>query len=112
MSSATMSGGGPIQQQVQEKLTKALAPTFLDIVNESYKHNVPKGAESHFKVTVVSDAFEGKSLLERHRMVNDTLEEELKGAIHALSIRAKTPGQWEKSADIHETPNCRGGSKK
>ena len=103
----------PVASAIRAKLTAALAPVhFLDIVNESFKHNVPKGSESHFKVTVVSPVFDGKKLLARHRLVNAALADELSGPVHALSISAKTPDQWEKHAKVHETPNCLGGSKR
>jgi BolA protein len=51
------------------------------------------GGETHFNVYIVSPAFEGKSRVERHRMVNTTLEAELKGSVHALAIKAQTPGE-------------------
>lgn len=102
---------GVIQIQIENKLRDALSPEYLEIVNESYKHNVPKGSESHFKVTIVSPAFIGKSLIERHRMVNSCVAEELKNNIHALSIQAKTPEQWSQNPTIHSTPNCAGGHK-
>ncbi|HEX6612021.1 MAG TPA: BolA family protein, partial [Hyphomicrobiaceae bacterium] len=49
--------------------------------------------ESHFRVLVVSQAFAGKSRIERHRMINDTLAAELKGKVHALAIKAYAPGE-------------------
>lgn len=101
----------PIEKLIQTKLEAAFTPSFMEIVNESYKHNVPKGAESHFKVVVVSTDFEGKSLIQRHRSVNQTLSDELKNSIHALSIQAMTPEQWEKDSTISKTPNCLGGHK-
>jgi len=74
---------------------------------------VPKGSETHFKVVCVSDLFEGKTLIERHRLINNALDEEFKRkGLHALSIMAKTPEQWEKNNFIPDSPNCRGGSKK
>lgn len=86
---------GPVQSQIEHKLQQNLDPVhFLEVVNESYKHNVPKGAEKHFKVFVVSPVFQGKSLLERSRMVHRILDEELKSGVHALSISAKTPGEY------------------
>ncbi len=94
------------------KLRAALEPAHLSVVNESYKHNVPTGAETHFKVTVVSSRFDGVKLLARHRMVNAALADELAGEVHALSIKAKTPAQWSRNATEHETPNCLGGSKR
>ena len=85
--------------------------TLYQVVNESYKHNVPAGAETHFKVTIVSETFIGKSLIDRHRAVNNCLSDELKeGGVHALSIQAKTPDQWQSNPVIHTTPNCLGGS--
>ena len=101
----------PIEKLIQTKLESAFNPSFMEIINESYKHNVPKGAESHFKVVVVSPEFEGKSLIQRHRAVNQTLSDELKNSIHALSIQAMTPEQWEKDCTISKTPNCLGGHK-
>ena len=97
---------------IRSKIEAALSPTHLELVNESYKHNVPEGSESHFKVLVVSESFEGKSLIERHRMVNHVLGDELKRGIHALSIQAKTPSQFQADPTVSSTPNCLGGSKK
>jgi len=100
-----------IQTIIEEKLEQAFTPEFLEVVNESYMHNVPEGSESHFKVTVVSKEFEGKMLLARHRAVNKTLEEELK-SIHALAIHTLTPEQYfEKAGKVADSPECLGGSK-
>ena len=82
------------------------------VINESHMHNVPRGSETHFKVLVVSDVFEGKPLIARHRMVNETLKEELEtGGVHALSILAKVQKQWEdaKVKEVEPSPSCRGG---
>lgn len=102
---------GPVEEAVRNKLQTAFAPTFFEVVNESYKHNVPAGSESHFNVVVVSSQFEGKTLIQRHRLVNQTLGDELKTLIHALSIQAKTPEQWEQDSTIQKTPSCAGGHK-
>ena len=99
----------PVQTSIIAKLTEAFAPLHLDVVNESYKHNVPTGSETHFKVTVVSSAFDNQKLIARHRLVNAALSDELKGPVHALSISAKTLVQWEKVTTPHTTPNCTGG---
>lgn len=73
-------------------------------------HNVPKGAETHFKVLVVSEKFEGLSLIKRHRMVNDLVRAKLDGDfVHALSIEAKTAAQWTSDYTVVPSPNCRGG---
>jgi BolA protein len=80
------------------------------VVNESGNHNVPPGSETHFKVVLVSDAFEGQRLLARHRAVNETLAEELAGGVHALALHTYTPGEWQdRFGDAPMSPPCLGG---
>ncbi|XP_030759811.1 bolA-like protein DDB_G0274169 isoform X2 [Sitophilus oryzae] len=98
----------PIEISIKSKLEENLRPSYLKIINESYMHNVPKNAETHFKVIVVSDEFKDLPLIKRHRRVNELLKTELQGGVHALSIIAKTPDQW-KDETIEPSPNCRGG---
>ena len=101
-----------IQTTIEEKITQALQPQHLEVANESHMHNVPPGSESHFKVTVVSDEFDGKMLVARHRMLNHLLKDELAGPIHALSLHTLTPVEWqEKHGEIRKSPPCLGGSK-
>ena len=100
------------KQTIEEKLRETLSPQYLEVVNESHMHNVPEGSESHFKVVLVSEAFGGKSLLARHRLVNSALSEELKGGVHALALHTMTPGEWrDKQGDALESPPCLGGGK-
>ncbi|CAG8454878.1 15991_t:CDS:2 [Acaulospora morrowiae] len=81
----------------QGPLTQSLQPTTLEIVNESslhanhYEMKDVDSRETHFRVSVVSENFEGKSLLQRHQIIYKLLDEELKAGLHALSIKAKTP---------------------
>ena len=86
-----------VEAAIREKLMQALQPTRLDVVNESHLHaghrTSPGTGESHFRVLVVSQAFAGKSRIERHRLINDTLAAELKGKVHALAIKAYAPGE-------------------
>lgn len=94
------------------KLTEALAPIQLSVENESYKHSVPKGSETHFKVTLVSAMFEGLSTVDRHRRVHAVLADELQGGVHALTLRLLTPEQWQASgAEPFTSPPCLGGGK-
>lgn len=83
--------------RITDKLTDAFAPTTLDVADESHLHQGHaghrEGGETHFRVHIVSMLFAGKSRLERHRMVNAALAEELSGSVHALAIRARTPGE-------------------
>ena len=97
--------------EIERKLNEALAPTHLRVENESGRHNVPPGSETHFKVVVVSDAFSGQSLVARHRQVYGLLEGEIKGGVHALSIQAHTPDEWRRSSE-RTSPNCAGGNGK
>ncbi|KAH0950849.1 hypothetical protein HN011_008307 [Eciton burchellii] len=103
-------GRWPLEKTIREKLQINLNPQHCDVINESYMHNVPKNSETHFKVVVVSDKFDKQPLIKRHRMVNEILQAELQGGVHALSIVAKTPEQWETSSKtVTASPTCRGG---
>ncbi|CCJ06827.1 BolA family transcriptional regulator [Methylocystis sp. SC2] len=91
----TDQGKGVVKTRIAQKLTEALAPAALNVIDESHSHaghghHHPDG-ETHFRVEVVSAAFEGKSLIERHRLVNALLSDELAERVHALAISAKTP---------------------
>ena len=89
-----------VEESIREKLTAAFSPEALQVINESHLHashaGSPGTGESHFSVRVVSPAFAGKSRLERHRMVNAVLADELCGKIHALAVTALTPADAEK----------------
>ena len=102
-----------VQNSIEEKIKASLAPEYLEVLNESNSHNVPPGSESHFKLTIVSDNFDGKLLLARHRMINQLLKEELDGPIHALSMHTYTPAEWEnKHGQSPKSPPCLGGAKR
>ncbi len=102
-----------MQQNIENKIKASLAPRHLEVINESHMHNVPPGSESHFKVIVVSDMFDGQSLVKRHQSMNSVLAQELKNDIHALSMRTMTSSEWDKNEGrVMESPECRGGSKK
>ena len=81
---------------LRERLTAALAPQDLDILDESHKHAGHAGASDgrgHFDVVIVAEAFSGKSLLERHRMVYAAVGDALQTDVHALAIRAHSPDE-------------------
>ncbi len=100
-----------VQQRIEQKLTDSLQPAWLRVENESFMHKVPPGSESHFKVVIVSSAFEDTSLVQRHRMVYTSLGDDMRDIIHALSIVSMTPAEWETNATAIESPRCLGGSK-
>ena len=85
------------ETRLKEKLLVGLRPVRLDVVNESHMHaghrSSPGTGESHFRVLIVSEAFQGKSRVERHRMVNDVLKGEVGEAVHALALATYAPGE-------------------
>ncbi|MFN4262481.1 MAG: BolA family protein [Thioalkalivibrionaceae bacterium] len=100
------------QSVIELKLTEAFAPIHLSVENESHRHNVPPGSESHFKVTLVSESFRGLSLIARHRAINRVLAEELAGGVHALALHTMDPDEWLKRAgQVPDSPPCHGGAK-
>ncbi len=97
-----------IREQIELKLKAALQPVYLKIVDESYRHNVPAGAESHFKVIIVSEKFSQQSILARHRLVYGILAAELAGAIHALALHTYSVAEWGASPKtIPASPLCK-----
>lgn len=83
-------------EMIRTRIAAALAPQHIEIIDESAKHAGHAGARSgggHFIVEIVSDAFAGKSLLQRHRLVYDALGDAMQSEIHALSIKAQTPDE-------------------
>jgi len=86
-----------VKDAISRKLTDGLAPVSLSFVDESDQHRGHggwrEGGETHFRVEVVSEAFRGKSRVERHRMVNGLLAAELAGGVHALALATRVPGE-------------------
>jgi BolA family transcriptional regulator, general stress-responsive regulator len=84
-------------ERITTKLQQALAPQRLNVIDESHQHQGHggwrEGGETHFRVDIVSQAFAGKSRLERHRLVNAALAQELTDGVHALAIVARGPGE-------------------
>lgn len=78
-------------EAIRERLTEQLQPTQLEIVDESHLHAGHAGAAGgagHFAVSITADAFNGKSLIERHRLVYMAVDDLMRSEIHALSIKA------------------------
>lgn len=84
-----------VRSSIERKLTDALAPSRLEVIDDSARHaghgGHDHGGESHFRIEIVSPAFAGKSRIERHRLVNTLLAEELAGPVHALQLATMTP---------------------
>ena len=99
-----------IQDVLERKLTERFDPEHLEVVNESGGHNVPAGSETHFKVVLVAETFAGKPLLARHRLVNETVKDELTGPVHALAIHTYTADEWRRRfGNAPMSPPCLGG---
>lgn len=97
--------GGPITSTIISKLQSTFNPTYLAIYNDSRFHahhaeqrHSSNKIESHFRVELVSDQFDGKGMPARHRLVYKALEDEMamQNGVHALSLKTKTPQEWEK----------------
>jgi BolA protein len=86
-----------VKDIISKKLHEAFAPERLDVIDESHLHEGhaghQPGGETHFRVNIVSAGFEGKSRIERHRMINAALAAELAGPIHALALKAQTAAE-------------------
>ncbi|WP_159564892.1 transcriptional regulator BolA [Budvicia diplopodorum] len=98
--------------RIEKKLREGLSPDYIEVVDESHQHSVPVGSESHFKVVISAEAFDGIRLIARHRMIYQLLQAELDQHIHALALHTYTPTEWDElKNDAPDSPACRGGSR-
>jgi len=101
-----------MQSIIEQELAAGLDPVHLEVINESHRHNVPPGAQSHFKVVVVSRAFEDMGLLARHRRVYGLLGDAMH-QLHALAVHAYTEAEWrEAQGGAPASPPCLGGGRR
>ena len=100
-----------VQTEIEEKLTGELQPALLEVVNESHMHSVPPNSETHFKVVIVTDVFDGKRKVARHQQVYGLLAAQLEGPVHALALHTYTPAEWAEREQAPASPDCLGGSK-
>ena len=86
-----------LRDWIEMRLRSELAPAHLDVIDESHLHAGHSGArpggETHYRLDIVSAAFEGKSRVERHRLVNGLLDHAFARGLHALAMRARTPAE-------------------
>lgn len=93
-----------IEQRVRESFTVE----FFDLLNESHQHAGP-ATDSHFKLTIISQEFDGERLVKRHQRVYGLMQDLMQGPVHALSLHLFTPAEWQaKEKEVAESPNCRG----
>jgi BolA family transcriptional regulator, general stress-responsive regulator len=104
---------GKIETILRQKLEARLKPLGLELANESPMHGLPLEAEKHFRVIAVSAAFAGLARIERHRLVNEIVAEELRTHVHAFTLQAFTPEEWTaKNGQTFSSPECLGGGKR
>ena len=98
---------------IEEKLTIKLDPSHLEVIDESYLHNVEPGKESHVRVVVVSEKFQDLNLVKRHQLIYKEVNMHLEGPVHALTLHTFTPSEWEeKNREANPSPDCLGGGSK
>ena len=96
--------------RIEQTLSNAISLLHLEVLDESGNHSVPEGAQSHFKVVVVSPEFLDQSRINRHRMVNGLLQPEFDAGMHALAIHAYTHEEWQaRFGEAPMSPPCVGG---
>ncbi|GAA5136570.1 BolA family protein [Alloalcanivorax gelatiniphagus] len=101
-----------VAQAIESKVRDALPVAHLQLDNESHKHGVPPNSETHFKLVLVSEAFQGQMPVRRHQTVYGVLAEEVAGPVHALALHLFTPAEWQaQGGEVSASPDCLGGSK-
>lgn len=98
-----------LQQQIENKLKAAFEIAHMQLENESHMHSGP-APESHFKLTLVTAAFDGLNKVKRHQAVYKALAEEMP-QFHALALHTYSPTEWEEVDEVVASPACRGGGK-
>lgn len=93
-----------VATSIEQKVRDALRPFFLQLDNESHMHAGPR-TDSHFKLVVVAEQFQGLSKVKRHQQLYQLLQSELQGPVHALALHLYTPQEWE-SAAVPNSPLC------
>jgi BolA family transcriptional regulator, general stress-responsive regulator len=102
-----------IQATIESKLTQHFKPYYLQVVNESHMHSVPKDSETHFKVTLVCDQFAQLSKVKRHQQVYKILAQELAAEVHALALHLYSASEWQVRGQASpDSPQCKGASQR
>lgn len=96
-------------ERLHTLLSDALAPTFLQVINESHQHSGP-ATESHYKVVIASPVFAGLRAVARHQRVYALVAAEQASGMHALALHTYTPEEWAVTESAPDSPLCRGGS--
>ena len=98
------------KERIRHQLSQNFLPAFLSVEDESYQHHVAEGAQTHFKVIIVSPHFNELTRIARHKLVNHLLSPEFEQGLHALSMHLYTPKEWEVcGTTILKSPTCKDG---
>ncbi len=99
------------EQLIHQRLTEQFQPLHLEIENESHQHS-GDGSETHYRVLLASEKFQNLNRVERQRAVYALFDDQFKTGLHAFSLRALTPEEWENQKDQFPmvSPACKGGS--
>lgn len=96
--------------RIEQLLLSLSEVSYQEVIDESHRHNVPDGAETHFKLTVVSEDFVDMTKVARHRRLYSLMAEEQKSGLHALALHLYTAEEWAKLTISPASPDCLGGS--
>lgn len=99
------------RERIEQAVRTALRPVHLELLDESHMHSKKGAGETHFKLVVASELFVERSRIERHRLVNAALKDELATGLHALTLSLFTPTEWEREPTVLASPECEGGVK-
>jgi BolA protein len=98
-----------IAEQLQQSISNAFTPELIEVINESRGHGgYYEGKESHFKVVIVSQAFEAVRLVKRHQLVYQACQAQLAAGVHALAMHTYTPAEWQALSQVPSSPACMG----
>ena len=89
-----------LETLLKNSLATALNPSVLELENESHGHNVPKHSETHFRLVIVSEHFDGLSRVKRHQLVYKAADDALKQGVHALAMQCFTESEWAESPHV------------
>lgn len=99
-------------KEITSLIEASFSVVHMELINESHMHSVPPNSETHFKLVLVSDDFEGESKVKRHQSVYRLVAPLMEQGLHALALHLYTPGEWQKQfGEVPSSPNCMGGSK-
>ena len=101
---------GRIQEIIEDRLSEGLSPVHMEVENESFMHRVPQDSETHFRILVVSDAFEGRRQVQCHQAVYGLLKDLIGKPVHALALHTFGPSEWAAGQVAPDSPPCLGGS--